>query len=330
MQPCFLADPPVVIPFGAKLLHLHQQAELSSDQEEDPHGRLLQREQIVIQLQRLLLPSSRDGLDHVKDLPAQLLRADRFNVRLRDHVLFQSITEQLLQLPVNVFHVRTGLLQKKLQPGLRDHLAFLLHPSQDPALQRGFILFAEFHRAAGLLHRFEQAAPFVRLGFVEKKEGGGRRGLQIVRQRVPALFEPAAVLNEDDSALREKRHGLRQVNNLGRIDILSLEGGNIHGIPFVRHGGLQPVTVLIPQIGLLPVKEVGLTELSCFDVLQKLLHAPFPSASSVSLRACSIRFSEISTPVKCAPYRHKCLKIPPSRFPDLLKKRSGQISRYFA
>ena len=81
--------------------------------------------------------------------------------------------------------------------------------------------------------------------------------------RLRALEEPG-ILHHDQTALREKGHGLRQIDKLRPVDPLAFIIGIVHGIPFRQHGPGQPVLILFLQIIFLSIKKIYLLKLSCF------------------------------------------------------------------
>ena len=219
---------------------MKQNLELSGNQIHDTHRRFLECQKVIIQIERPALVVFRDRIDHLKNAVRRLLCRNRFHIRSLNDTFVHGITDQLFQFPVDIAHIRSRLTQKKLHHRSRNILSLFFQARQHPARNQFFRLGGEFHYFSGVLHCLVHPGTLVHF-LLHKHEIGACSGLcQILRQFIAGIFEKTAVLDKNDSALRKKRKGLRKINNLLRVDVLSLEAVKIHIAVSARQHAAHP------------------------------------------------------------------------------------------
>lgn len=62
----------------------------------------------------------RNGIDHIEDVVGDAGGADGFHILCGDYIPVQTIADQLLQLHLDIFHIRAGLGEKELCGVLGD------------------------------------------------------------------------------------------------------------------------------------------------------------------------------------------------------------------
>ena len=219
---------------------MKQNLELSGNQIHDTHRRFLECQKVIIQIERPALVVFRDRIDHLKNTIRRLLCRNRFHIRSLNDTFVHGITDQLFQFPVDIAHIRSRLAQKKLHHRSRNILSLFFQARQHPARNQFFRLGGEFHYFSGVLDCLVHLGTLVHF-LLHKHEIGACSGLcQILRKFIAGIFEKTAVLDKNDSALRKKRKGLRKINNLLRVDVLSLEAVKIHIAVSARQHAAHP------------------------------------------------------------------------------------------
>lgn len=79
----------------------------------------------------------RNGIDHIEDMVGDAGGADGFHILRGDYIPIETIADQLLQLHLDILHVRAGLGEQQLCGILGDFFPSL---PKIPAIQR----FREF------------------------------------------------------------------------------------------------------------------------------------------------------------------------------------------
>ena len=201
---------------------------MAGDQEQYAHGRLLQCQQIVIELQGFLRLLFRNGIDHIEDVVGDASGADRFHILCGDYIPVQTVADQLFQFHLDIFHVRAGFGEQQLCGILGDLFPFFAQNTGDPAFQGILILYREFCHITLGLHGLIQFTPFIHFAFREHKKGGVVGVCQVFRQLFPAGFEEPGVFEKHDTAFCQKRQRLCQIDDLSQGEILPLIEMGIH------------------------------------------------------------------------------------------------------
>ena len=198
--------------------------------------------------------------------------ADGFHILCGDYIPVQTIADQLLQLHLDIFHIRAGLGEKELCGVLGDFFPFAAQDTGDPAFQGILILHGELCRVAFGLYGLVEFTPFIHFTLREHEKGGVVGVCQVFRQLFPTGFEEPGIFEEHNTALCQKRQRLCQIDDLSQGEILSLIEMGIHLVPLLTQSLAQTGRVLVLQITFLSVEQVDLFEIAGFDVFVDPLH----------------------------------------------------------
>ena len=198
--------------------------------------------------------------------------ADGFHILCGDYIPVQTIADQLLQLHLDIFHIRAGLGEKELCGVLGDFFPFAAQDTGNPAFQGILILYREFCHITLGLHGLIQFTPFIHFAFREHKKGGVVGVCQVFRQLFPTGFEEPGIFEEHNTALCQKRKRLCQIDDLSQGEILPLIEMGIHLVAVLTQRFTQTGRVLVLQITFLSVEQVDLFEIAGFDVFIDPLH----------------------------------------------------------
>ena len=198
--------------------------------------------------------------------------ADRFHILRSDHIPVQTVTDQLFQFHLDIFHVRAGLGEQQLCGILGDLFPFFAQNTGNPAFQCIFILYCELCHISLGLHGFVELAALIHLTFREYEKGGVVGVCQVFRQLFPTGFEEPGIFEKHDTAFCQKRQRLCQVDDLSQGEILPLIEMGIHLVAVLTQRLTQTGRVLVLQITFLSVEQVDLFEIAGFDVFIDPLH----------------------------------------------------------
>ena len=113
---------------------------------------------------------------------------------------------------------------------LRDFFLLPRKNSAGPSCELGTVLTVQLCRISHVLYFLIKTVPLIHFRFYKQQNSGIRHGWQILHQGIRRTLKKAAVLHQDQTALRKKRHGVREADQLVHIQSLSLKAGKIHGI----------------------------------------------------------------------------------------------------
>ena len=198
--------------------------------------------------------------------------ADSFHILSGDYVTVETVTDQLLQLHLDIFHIGAGLGEQQLRGVLGDLFPFFAQNTGNPALQCIFILYCELCHISLGLHGFVELAALIHLTFREYEKGGVVGVCQVFRQLFPTGFEEPSIFEKHDTAFCQKRQRLCQIDDLSQGEILPLIEMGIHLVAVLTQRFTQTGRVLVFQITFLSVEQVDLFEIAGFDVFIDPLH----------------------------------------------------------
>ena len=255
-----------------QLPHLKQDIILPGDQKQNPHRRLFQCQQVIVQLQCPLLTAFRNRTYHLKDLILRPLRCNRQNGFPRHDFLICAVSDQLVQLRLDMKHICPCTSQKQLHILLCNLFTGFFQLSCSPAQQGALCLPLELHCPSILHHSLVHTVSLVYFPFHKDHNQIFRQLCQILRQFFTFIFKKSCILQIDHPTIRKKRHRLSQIDHLSRIDILAGKPCKIHRVLLRTQCLYQPVSVLLPQVILLAKQQIHPLPASCLDIILQILH----------------------------------------------------------
>ena len=110
-----------------------------------------------------------------------------------------------------------------MQRLLCDLLSLPFQDTKNPAGKCPLVLSGKFHHPAIIFHSFIKFSSLIHFGLCQNNTGTVRDLRNILGQLRAGIFSKTAVADLNHTTICKEWHGLRQINDLLRIDVLSLK-----------------------------------------------------------------------------------------------------------